>query len=422
MDKLSFTPEERLYLRELARKQAEYAAHPIMGQRKALWYAHNELRGERPMVVMEMNTFEKDMLPQPKCSSPVAVEIEKSLQRHIVNFECIGDDKVIPPYFVIPCSIQLDEFSIEIPRDHADDGQGYDIGYHWRHPIKTLKEDLHLLKPASYTCNRDGTFALRDFISEILGDILPVEIENLSFLWHAAPSAKVVALMSLERMMLSLMDEPEEMHALFAYLRDNILAFAKWQEKEKLLTLNNANHYAGAGSYGFTSELPCSNEYAQTRTVTTQDLWLNLNSQETVGISPRMYKTFIFPYYYDLAKEFGLVYYGCCEPVHEIWDCCVSRYPNLRKVSISAWCNEDFMGEALRGSRVIYSRKPSPNFIGVGHDFDTEGFRAHIAKTLEAAKDCHLEIIFRDVYTLTGDLTKPGKAVEITRQLIDKMW
>jgi hypothetical protein len=389
--------------------------------------------------VMEMDTFERDMLPQPRCTSPAAVMMEQSLLRHIINHECIGDDKVVPDYFVVTWQIHIDEFGVEIPQEHADDGRGHAIGYRWRHPIKTLKGDFHILKPATYSVDRERTLAIRDLANDVLGDILPAKIENHSFHWHAAPSAKVVSLMGLERMMLSLVDEPEEMHALYAYLRDNILAYARWQERENLFTLNNGNHYAGAGSYGFTHELPShphrerlastpdpverpSEAYARTQTVTTRDLWLNINSQETVGVSPRMYKRFIFPYYRDLAAEFGLVYYGCCEPVHDIWDCCVSKYPNLRKVSVSAWCDEDFMGEALRGSRVIYSRKPSPNSIGVGRDFDTDAFSAHMRKTLVAAKGCHLEFIFRDVYTLTGDQTKPGKAVAITRRLIDETW
>ena len=46
-EQLTMTAEERHYLRELARKQAEYAALPLMEQRKKLWYAHNALRGER---------------------------------------------------------------------------------------------------------------------------------------------------------------------------------------------------------------------------------------------------------------------------------------------------------------------------------------------------------------------------------------
>ncbi|MBC7959913.1 MAG: hypothetical protein H7X94_08600 [Vallitaleaceae bacterium] len=45
-----------------------------------------------------------------------------------------------------------------------------------------------------------------------------------------------------------------------------------------------------------------------------------------------------------------------------------------------------------------------------------------ITKTLNAAKGCHLEIIFRDVYNLEGDTSKLGKAVNITRELIERYW
>ncbi len=417
---LSITADERNYLRELARKQAEYAALPVMEQRTKQWYAHNALHGERPLIVMEMDTFESEMI-SPRCTSPAAIAIEKSLLRHIVSHEKIDDDKVVPDYFVVAWQIGLDEFGVEIPQEHADDGRGKSIGYRWQHPIRTLKEDFGRLKPATFFVDREGTLAWKTFVEEVLGDILPVRVENHSFRWHTAPSAKVVSLMSLERMMISLVDEPEEMQAVYTYLRDNILAFARWQEKEGLLTLNNANHYVGAGSYGFTDELP-RKEYQPGQKLTTKDVWLNMNSQETVGISPRMYRKFMFPYYRDIAEHFGLVYYGCCEPVHDIWESCVSQYPNLRKVSVSAWCNEDFMGEALRGSQVIYSRKPSPNFIGVGTVLDEDGFRKHISKTLEAARGCTVEIIFRDVYTLSGDLSKAGRAVQITREQIERMW
>ena len=418
---LTITSDERRYLRELARKQAEYAALPVMAERTALWRRHNALQGERPVVVMEMGTFERDMLPEPKCTSSAAIEIERSLLRPIISHEEIDDDKVVPDHFSVNWRISLDEFGIEIPTDRAEDAQGRAIAYHWQHPIKTLKQDFGKLKPATFSVDREGTLAWKAFAEEVLGDILPVVIKNHSLAWHAALCAKVVRLMSLEQMMYAMVDEPDELQALMGYLRDNLLAYAKWQEREGLLTLNNGNDYAGAGSYGFTTELP-TEEYRQTGQVTTHDLWLNINSQETVSISPRMYGRFVFPYYRDLCEPFGLVYYGCCEPVHDIWKDYVSKLPHLRKVSISAWCNEEFMGEALRGSQVIYSRKPSPNFVGVGTTFDAEGFRAHIEKTLRAARGCEAEIIFRDIYTVSGDRTKPGQAVRITREAIDALW
>jgi hypothetical protein len=135
-----------------------------------------------------------------------------------------------------------------------------------------------------------------------------------------------------------------------------------------------------------------------------------------------MFEEFIFPSCLEIAKRFGLVYYGCCESVHAVWDRCLSRLPGLRKVSVSAWCDEEFMGRALAGSKVIYSRKPSPNFLGVGKEFDEIGFTQHLERSLAAAQGCTLEMIFRDVYTLSEDLTKPGRAVRIARDLIDKNW
>lgn len=76
------------------------------------------------------------------------------------------------------------------------------------------------------------------------------------------------------------------------------------------------------------------------------------------------------------------------------------------------------MGQALKGEKIIYSRKPSPNFLGVQKEFDEAAFRDYIQKTLTAARDCTVEFIFRDVYTLHGNLEKPARAVEIVRELI----
>ena len=414
------TKKEKEYLRELARKQIEYANLPVMENRKKLWYDHNSLKGERPVIVMEMRTFEDEMLSDLKCESTVTKKIEKNLKRHIVNYEQINDDKVVPPYYTVNWEIEINEFGIAIERKYGKDSKGKNIGYAEEHPITNLKEDISLLKHSQFDVDRDYTMALKEFAEDIFGDILPVKIKNTSLQWHVTPSAKAIRLMGLETMMFSMMDYPDEMHSLYNFLKEDIMNYIKWQEKEGLLTLNNGNDYTGAGSYGFTDELPTA-EYKNTGNVKAKDLWGNMNSQSTVGISPEMFGEFIYPYYYDLAENFGLVYYGCCEPVPDIWDNYISNLPNLRKVSISPWCDEEVMGEALKSENVIYSRKPSPNYVGVGN-FDKKGFVKSIKDTLKAAENCSLEFIFRDVYSLNGDLNKPGKAVKITRQLIDELW
>ena len=135
-----------------------------------------------------------------------------------------------------------------------------------------------------------------------------------------------------------------------------------------------------------------------------------------------MFGEFFFPYYLDVARNFGLLCYGCCEPVHKIWEKYISKLPGLRKVSISPWCDEGYMGEALKGSNVIYHRKPSPNYVGVGKELDEAGFCKHIIKTMKCARGCKLEISFRDVYTLEANIQKPRRAVQIVRELTGKYW
>lgn len=418
MSNFSVTPEERTYLRELAKKCQEYANLPVMAERRKLWYEHNALHGSRPMLVMEINSFIKDILPVLKCTSPLAREIEAELQTRIVNHELVDDDKVLSGEYIVPWQIDFRLFDIEVKMHRVDDAQGRNVGYQFEYDIIDLRRDIEKLQPSTFSVDRQATFAKKEFIESLLVDIMPVKIKNKSMEWVFGVTQRVIMLMGMENMFMELMDSPELVARLLEMIRDSLLDYARWMEREELLTLNNGNDYAGAGSYGFTEELPTADFAGKVRL---KDLWVNINSQESVGLSPEIFSKYIYPAYHELAKEFGLVYYGCCEPVHEVWESCIKNLHNLRKVSISAWCNQQIMGEALRGSKVIYSRKPSPNFIGVG-DFVPETYAAHIAETLTLAKGCHLEIIYRDIYSLNGDRTRPGRAIKIARGLIEKQW
>ena len=412
------TAMERAWLRELARRYAACAQLPVMAERTQRWYDHNALQGRQPMVVMETSPFDGELLPALKCVSPFARDLETRLLMPLVNHELVDDDKVVPPYLPVYWKINRREFDRDFATRRADDGKGRFIGFLQEHPLQDLEQDLPKLARSVNRVDREGTLREKDAAVEILGDLLPVQLENTALRWRLTPSEKVVRLMGMESMLVAMLDRPDLMQRLYGFIVDDVLEYVAWQEREGLLTPNNGNHYAGAGSYGFTHELLAAGASGVVRP---RDLWANLNSQETVTISPAMFGEMIYPHYHRLAEAFGLVYYGCCEPVHDIWEAYVSRLPNLRKVSISAWCDEERMGQYLRGGRVIYSRKPSPNFVGVG-TFDEAAFGAHIARTLRAAQGCGLEIIFRDIYTLDGDISKPGRAVRVVRRLVEKMW
>ena len=406
------TTEERKFLRELARRQREYAGLDVMEKRRALWYRHNRCEDPTPLIVMEDLTFEKELLPPSQCTTPFAKELELTMNRILTSHEKIGDDKVAPGYLPLELKIDYDLFDGAVHIVHSEE-EPDSVGYQYEHLIETLEEDFSKLRHSRYQFDPVQHQERVEMAEDILGDILPVKVKNHILEWNMMLTFNAVKLMGLENFMVELASDPEEVERLMQFLQKDVEDFLDWMEENRLLTMNNENDYVGSGSYGFTDELSC-----QDGRVTTQCLWGNFNSQESSSISPEMYARQIYPYYENLAKRFGMVYYGCCEPVHVVWDKCLSRLPNLRKVSISPWCDEDFMGQALKGKKIIYSRKPSPNFLGVQKEFDEAAFRDYIQKTLTAARDCTVEFIFRDVYTLHGNLEKPARAVEIVRELI----
>jgi len=421
MDLNPIPTHERNYLRELARKQAEFAALPIMAQRKQMWYDLNDGKpGARPPVIIETGTFKRDFMPESiyRCQSPALRDIERQLLKNVRNHELIDDDKVTPDSFDMDYFVQIDEFGgPAIIRHTAKDSDGIETGFDWEHPIKDLKTDLHRLQPAQCSVDIDGTMRYRAYLQELLGDLLPVCLRSGTY-GRSMLTNRVIELMGMEAYFLAMYDAPDELHQLMSYLRDNCLTVMRWAEAQGLLCVNNTNQASFGSSYNFTTKLPAAGYALPAARLC--DMWGSTNSQETVGVSPELYHEFVFPYCRDCAEPMGLLYYGCCEPVHPFWED-VRRLPHLKKVSISRWCDERFMGQALRGTEIIFSRKPDPKFLAIDPVLDEAAWAAHIRRTLEATRGVFVEFIVRDVYSVHGNLENPRKAVKIARREIDKI-
>ena len=392
---------EKEYLKELGKRYRELAASPVMAERADLWLRHNDGDKSCSPVIIEVDSFLSDLLPPLRCEDPFHRELEQLMLTEIVRAEEVGDDRVIPEKLELPMHIRFRHLDYTPKIAHASE-----YGFHPEPVILDIEQDLAKLKRSVWSYDpADDRERL-----ERANEILPAELSNQKLRWLLVYTKYVVDMMGMEPYFFAMFDSPEKVHELMEFLRTDLEDYVLWQEKEGLLTPNNGNHYVGSGSYGFTGTLSGEPVLRQ--------MWGNMNSQESVSISPEMFGEFVYPYYEKTARLFGKVYWGCCEPVDKIWDDYISRLPNLAKVSISAWCDEEVMGEKLKDSPVIYSRKPSPNFVGVPEVFDEEAFAAHIRKTARAARDCNVEIIMRDIYTLKGDRKRAKRAVDIARAII----
>jgi hypothetical protein len=406
-------PEDIRVLRGLLERKREIAGDPVMETRRALWTRHASLDSQRPMILAETGGVLDELVPMSglQCCAEWARSMERTLREVIFRYESVGDDFVIEPWIPYGWFVTLGDYGVETSLVHGDN-EGKLGSYTWDPPIKDLDADFDKLHVREVTVDREGTEAWRQFLEVHFGDILPIRLRD-SYWWTTGLTWSAIDLIGLESLMLAMYDNPEGLHRLMAFLRDDFLQLFDTFEDRELLTLNDEDDYVGSGSIGYTDELP-QPDWSPGDPVRVADLWGLSESQETVGISPEMFETFIFPYQLPLISRFGLSYYGCCEPIHNRWHV-IKRIPNLRRVSISPWCDQAMMAETL-GDDYIFCRKPNPAMISTGH-FDDEAIREDLRETVRLVGDGPLELVMKDVHTLNRDPERLGRWVTLAREV-----
>jgi len=412
-------PDDIKILRTLVRRKAEIARDPVMAARQQLWTRHAALDSTRPMILAETGGVLDELIPRATlhCQETWARQMERGLRELIFRYEHVRDDFVIQPWLHYGWFVNIGDFGVQI-RLVRGDNEGKMGSYHWDPPIKDLDADFDKLHFRELSVNREKTTTWADFLEAHFGDILPARL-RASYWWTTGLTWTAINLIGLQPLMMAMYDNPQGLHRLMAFLRDECIHFIEWFEREGLLTLNNEADYIGSGSQGWTVELPKMPAFGHPGTndgknVRLKDLWGLSESQETVGISPTMFEEFVFPYQLPIIERFGLSYYGCCEPIHNRWHI-VKRIPNLRRVSISPWCDQEQMAADMGGD-YIFCRKPNPAIISTRR-FDEDAIREDIRTTLRAAGDTPLEFAMKDVHTLNDDPMRLGRWVELAREV-----
>jgi len=397
------TEKEKSRLRELAKKQLELANSERNRQLYKDWEVHGMTDGSgRPMITVEFGTFSADFIPDlMQCESDRARHLEWTLLMDIFSAENFGDDTIIRDYIPASEEYGIKPFGLDVKRDESGG-----LGHHFVSYIKDLAEDFKLLNKS--TISKFANTYVTDIAEEAFGDILPVKkagrARGVSLLQD------IVHIMDMEDMYAAMYDEPELFHKMMTMLTNDYIEAIDRTEKENLLRATNGDVHLPQGTMCFTSDLP-----AEGSGLKSSDIWIYMDAQEAEGISAATYHEFFYPYMKQISDKFGLLSYGCCEGVDRFWND-LSTLKNLRKLSVSAWSNEEIIGEALRGRKTVFHRKPSPQFIGVDKILDEDALRANIQKTVRCAEGLTLEFSQRDVYTVRKDAKKVARYVEIIRE------
>ena len=376
------------------------------------------------MVVLESWGFNDEVItPRLKCTGEFARKTEFELYQNFVNQELFDDDRVTPDRFEMGYHTEFKLYDLDMHKEFATGREEEDtsgVSMRFLPVIEDLEDDFHKIKPSRFSVDIEGTEQEFQLLTDTFGDILPVKMKMDCL--YSVPTQLIIHLMGMENMMLNLAQYPDLFKKLMDQAADDTLAYYDMLEENHLILPTTEYESVGQGTFAFNHELP-DTPTVDGRYLTRRDVWGYMDSQETLSISPKMFEEIIFPCYEKIGSQFGLLSYGCCEPVDRVWDNCISKFKNLRKVSISPWCNEEFMGERLRGSSIIYHRKPAATFLGVsGRDLDEEAFRKYIRRSLTAARGCKMEITQRDIYTIDNNVQKARRYIQIIREEIENNW
>lgn len=400
---------DRTNLRELAKKIAEISRLPIQAERVDLWKAHNSLKPTRPLIQVRPEGGWFELVPDSvlQCENPHLREWERALRRMVFRHENIHDDWPITDCFNISWVVEWGDYGAK-QKIIQTEGHG---SYTWDPPIKK-PEDVEGLRFRSITIDRQQTQYKVQVANDIFGDVLKVSIHGR--LWATLGlTSNLIFLRGLEQTMMDTYDDPALLHRLMSFLQAATLHELEDYERQGVLAANNrADDWVASGGVGATDELPAKDFAGAIRC---KDMWGHCESQEFVNIGPAQFEEFVLPYQIPIMKRFGLINYGCCEPLDKKFDLLIGKVPNIRRFSVSPWADREIAAAKLQ-DKYIYSYKPNPAII-CGEKPNFEKARKDLRETMEIAKGCRLEIVMKDTMTFHNDPTRIKQWSQMASQL-----
>lgn len=385
-------------LRELANRYAQIVAEM---EPKNVWDLHaslNDLCPKRPIVLIdelpwhELNTEGFLTL---RCQDPDFRRAEELLRKTIFRHTYFPGDMLVRPYFPVEKVIHTTGIGVDVHEEvRATDTANNIVSHRYENQFDSI-EDVEKLHNPVISYDAEASMRLYGKISAAIGDILPVKLVGEASgygLGHKAWDI-IATVMRMDNLLYALVDEPEMMHALVGKLTDIFIDTVRQYEELNLLDADSAYcHCSAAASRDLLKE---SVDYAH---VKAKNVWGRGLAQILATVSPAMHDEFDIQYAIRALAPFGLVYYGCCEPLDRKIEV-VKKIPNLRKISITPWADIHRAAEAV-GRDYVISAKPNPANLPYAAE-NPELIREELRTILDACRQngTPCELLLKDIST-----------------------
>ncbi|HAS83931.1 MAG TPA: hypothetical protein DCS43_14950 [Verrucomicrobia bacterium] len=392
-------------IRELAKRYADIAALPRQKETIDGWRRLNGLKQTRPMVRIEQLPWHELGWGEDRMVNREGLlqDVERRLRMAIYAWDHFKADMVILPYFSISKTVRNDRLgpAMEVERKG--------LSQHFTAQLATIA-DVQALKTPVIEVDPELDKRRLELVSALFDGIMPVRLTGIgrhSGLWDLI-STKI----SPERMLYDLIDRPEYVTVLinkFVEMESGVLD--QYEAHGLLEAAPPEIHCTGA----FCDELPSA--HYDGKKATAKDTWVFSMAQMFSEVSPAMQEEYDIIPLKPLLERYGLVYYGCCEPLHNKIDI-VRQIKNVRKISISPWANKEIAAEKIHGD-YVFSAKPNPSYVAMG-SFDAALVRKDLEETVEICRryNTPCELILKDVSTVCNDPSRLTQWEQIAMDVV----
>jgi hypothetical protein len=410
---MPISSRDKQIIQELAHRVAEIAALPVQQETIGNWKALNRREPARPMVLIDQvcwHEMDVDGTLALQTEDPFCREVETHLRRTLYAWQHMPVDMVVEPHIQIPKAILGTDFGIQPIEEQAITDPANDVVGHFYFDQLQTEDDLAKIRMPRVSLDLAATDRAEAQARDLLDGILEVRMEGMHpmlNLWD-----RVVGWRGAQNVLMDLADRPDLIHKLMRRVTDAYLLLLDQLEEQGLLGQPQALiHCTGA----FSDELPAPGyDPARPRA---KDVWTAGMAQIFSSVSPRMHECFELDYVRSWYARFGLVYYGCCEPLEGKIDI-LRTIPNLRKLSMSPWVDVEEGAERI-GSDYVFSRKPSPAFLATP-SMDEDAVRRDLDET---RMNCErygtpLEFILKDISTVCYEPQRLWRWAEIAMEVV----
>jgi len=386
---------DRKILRALAEEYRRLSEECDFDGLVKLYKGVNDLHMTRPVVLInevpwhEMN-FDGSLTL--RCEDKFLRGVEKDMRQKMFQWKHFRADNILPPYIpvtkvVINSGYGMDKKDTTL----VTEGGGNVVSHSYEDQLAN-PEDVDKLVLPVIKYDKETTLARVALLEEIFGDIIPVKVVGLNTyltIWDPISRLRGVTAIYYD-----LVDRPEHMHRIAQKFVDIHLATIRQYEEENLFEPYPLYLHCTAA---------CTDDLrsGDLDHVKAMDCWGRGQAQVFAEVSRDMHLEFDINYIKQVFAKFGLVYYGCCEPLHHKIDL-IEQIPRLRKISITPWADVE-IAAGIMGEKYVMSNKPNPANVAV--NFDVNTVKAEVNKTINACykNNVSFELVLKDISTVGGN-------------------